>query len=112
MAFELTEQGSAEQAAPTLGSDAGLRALKHERLRELEREAAGIRQGDASRRMLARDSLYRRALAVSDVVSASGALLVGIDALGTHDMLAPGALVALPLVVVVGKVAGLYDRDQ
>jgi exopolysaccharide biosynthesis polyprenyl glycosylphosphotransferase len=57
-----------------------------------------------------RDALYRRALALVDIVSAAVALLLAIVVLGgDHITLALAA--AIPMVVVVGKVVGLYDRD-
>ncbi len=58
-----------------------------------------------------RDWIYRRALALADVASAAIAVLVGVPILG-HDALNPVALFALPLVLVVGKLTGLYDRDE
>ena len=58
-----------------------------------------------------RDAIYRRALALADVASAAIAVLVGVPILG-DDALNPLALLALPLVLVVGMVAGLYDRDE
>ena len=58
-----------------------------------------------------RDAIYRRALALADIASAAIAVLVGVPILG-DDALNPLALLALPLVLVVGKVAGLYDRDE
>ena len=58
-----------------------------------------------------RDAIYRRALALADVASAAIAVLVGVPILG-DDVLNPLALLALPLVLVVGMVAGLYDRDE
>ncbi len=58
-----------------------------------------------------RDSAYRRALATADVSAAAIAVLLGVPILGA-DALNPVALLALPLVLVVGKLTGLYDRDQ
>jgi len=58
-----------------------------------------------------RDRIYRRSLAVADVASAAIAVLIGVPILG-HDALNPAALLALPLVLVVGKLTGLYDRDE
>ncbi len=58
-----------------------------------------------------RDAIYRRCLAVADVGSAAVAVLIGVPMLG-HDALHPLALLALPLVLVVGKLSGLYDRDE
>ena len=58
-----------------------------------------------------RDAIYRRALALADVASAAIAVLIGVPILG-NDALNPVALLALPLVLVVGKITGLYDRDE
>jgi exopolysaccharide biosynthesis polyprenyl glycosylphosphotransferase len=58
-----------------------------------------------------REGIYRRALAVADVGAAAIAVLIGVPLLG-HDALNPIALLALPLVLVVGKLTGLYDRDE
>lgn len=58
-----------------------------------------------------RDAIYRRTLALADVASAAIAVLLGVSILG-DDALNPVALLALPLVLVVGKVTGLYDRDE
>ena len=58
-----------------------------------------------------RDSLYRRALAVADVAAAGGAIALAIVVLG-GDRVTLALLAAVPLVVVVSKVAGLYDRDE
>ena len=58
-----------------------------------------------------RDAIYRRALALADLASAAIAVLIGVPILG-NDGLNPIALLALPLVLVVGKLTGLYDRDE
>jgi exopolysaccharide biosynthesis polyprenyl glycosylphosphotransferase len=60
---------------------------------------------------LRRDSLHRRLIALADVLAATLALVVVLVALG-HDQLGLASLVAMPLVAVLFKVAGLYDRDQ
>ncbi|HET9120211.1 MAG TPA: sugar transferase [Solirubrobacterales bacterium] len=58
-----------------------------------------------------RDAIYRRTLAAADVAAAGFAVLIGVPILG-QDALNPAAVLALPLVLVVGKVTGLYDRDE
>ncbi len=58
-----------------------------------------------------RDAIYRRTLAFADLASAAIAVLIGVPILG-NDGLNPIALLALPLVLVVGKLTGLYDRDE
>ena len=60
---------------------------------------------------LERDWVHRRLLAVADVLSASLALLVVLYLAGDARP-ALVALVGLPVVVLLFKVAGLYDRDQ
>jgi len=58
-----------------------------------------------------RDAMYRRCLAFSDVVAATFALVLALTIFG-DDALQPATLVALPLVIVVAKFTGLYDRDE
>src|SRR5215212_12034014 len=58
-----------------------------------------------------RDTYYRRALALADVCSALVAVLLSIQVMDANR-LRLGALLALPLVVLVSKLAGLYDRDE
>ena len=58
-----------------------------------------------------RDTHYRRALGLADVLSAVIAVTVGIQLIEDNHLRA-GAILALPLVVLVSKVAGLYDRDE
>ena len=61
--------------------------------------------------MLRRDALYRRALAAADIAAAALSLLLALVVIGGEEP-ASGSLVALPLVVLLGKVVGLYDRDE
>ena len=68
-----------------------------------------VPEGTSSPRQLKRDAAYRRSLAMSDLIA------VGLATAGT---LAPGnaesglaLFVTLPLVILVSKAVGLYDRD-
>lgn len=61
--------------------------------------------------VLGRDAFYRRGLALSDGLSAALAVILSISILGQDDVRA-GTVLALPLIVLIGKVAGLYDRDE
>ena len=82
--------------------------------RELGEVAPLSRNRDApSRRVEAarRDSVFRRTLAVADIAAASLAALLAVSALG-HRALQPLALLALPLIVLAGKLIGIYDRDE
>jgi exopolysaccharide biosynthesis polyprenyl glycosylphosphotransferase len=58
-----------------------------------------------------RDEVYRRLLAVADVVAAGIAGAVAIPILG-GDAVSPLVLLALPLAIMVAKIAGLYERDE
>ncbi|MFL5868110.1 MAG: sugar transferase [Thermoleophilaceae bacterium] len=63
-------------------------------------------------RARSRDRRYRRLLVVADLVAIAAALVICVPLLGDRDQVAPVALVALPLVVFLSKVLGLYDRDE
>jgi exopolysaccharide biosynthesis polyprenyl glycosylphosphotransferase len=58
-----------------------------------------------------RSAHYRRSLAVADVFAALAAAVLAIPVLG-DDVLRPWIVLALPVVVLAGKVIGLYDRDE
>jgi exopolysaccharide biosynthesis polyprenyl glycosylphosphotransferase len=70
-----------------------------------------IREGRGTESARRRDTSYRRLLGVADLASAAIAVLVGVPFLG-EDALNPVAILALPLVLMVSKVSGLYDRDE
>ena len=58
-----------------------------------------------------RDAIYRRSLIVADVLAAAVAgYFAVVEVAGAG--LQPTVLLALPLVVLVGKLLGLYDRDE
>jgi exopolysaccharide biosynthesis polyprenyl glycosylphosphotransferase len=61
--------------------------------------------------LMRREALHRRLLGVTDVVAAALALTLVLTVLG-QDRPGPLILAGLPLIVVLFKVAGLYDRDQ
>jgi exopolysaccharide biosynthesis polyprenyl glycosylphosphotransferase len=60
---------------------------------------------------LRREAIYRRLLGAADALAATLALLLVLVLLG-DDRLGVAAFAAGPLVIVLFKVAGLYDRDQ
>jgi len=70
-----------------------------------------ITEGSAGRATSARDWRYRWMLRGVDAVVAVIVTLVVLPAVadGTHPLT---ALVAVPLIVVLSKVIGLYDRDE
>jgi exopolysaccharide biosynthesis polyprenyl glycosylphosphotransferase len=69
-----------------------------------------IREGERGGAVVGRDAAFKRALVASDILAALGALAL-VAGVG-HDALRPAALALLPLVVLAGKTAGLYDRDE
>ncbi len=90
--------------APGLPGGVGLRAERTD-------GAAPITDGAEHCVIEARDRFYRRMLAYADVLAALIALTLALDVLG-DDMLKPLSLLALPLIVLAGKLQGLYDRDE
>jgi len=58
-----------------------------------------------------RDRLYRWSLAFADLTAAALALSLAIVVFG-DDRITPALLLGMPLVVLVAKVVGLYDRDE
>ena len=71
----------------------------------------GTRRPIAQPRMVrVRDRVYRRLLVCADVVGTVIGLLVCLPLLGGGRIPLVGVL-AMPLVVGIGKVTGLYDRD-
>jgi exopolysaccharide biosynthesis polyprenyl glycosylphosphotransferase len=77
---------------------------------EAQATSSPIREGDHALEAMRRDALHRRLLAVADMVSTAVALSVAILAAGAEVMVA--AIAMLPLMVLVGKIVGLYDRDE
>jgi exopolysaccharide biosynthesis polyprenyl glycosylphosphotransferase len=70
-----------------------------------------IPEGEHEPRGLARDAVYRRSVAVADVVACLVATLSAVVLLG-EDRVAVGLVLLVPVVVLVSKVMGLYDRDE
>jgi exopolysaccharide biosynthesis polyprenyl glycosylphosphotransferase len=58
-----------------------------------------------------RDSVYRRCLAAADALAASGALLIAVAVAG-NDEAHLVMLCTVPLIVVLSKIIGTYDREQ
>jgi exopolysaccharide biosynthesis polyprenyl glycosylphosphotransferase len=66
---------------------------------------------DRGCRALARDAVNRRILALADALAAAGALLLSTATLH-YDHIEPVRLAAVPLIVVMAKAGGLYDREE
>jgi exopolysaccharide biosynthesis polyprenyl glycosylphosphotransferase len=71
----------------------------------------GITEARAPAPVLGREGTYRRALALFDMGSATGALLTVLLIAGDHTF-EPALLGFAPLLVLVNKLSGLYDRDD
>jgi exopolysaccharide biosynthesis polyprenyl glycosylphosphotransferase len=89
----------------------GRRFVPRVPLRALTAEL-GIPEGDVGADVAARDRIRRRVLALADLAAAGLGLLVAVPVLGRGDQLRLWALAAIPLLVVINKAAGLYDRDE
>jgi exopolysaccharide biosynthesis polyprenyl glycosylphosphotransferase len=59
-----------------------------------------------------RDSLFRRALAAVDLLAAAFSLLLALVVIGGESLSFWPALACVPLLTVVNKAIGLYDRDE
>jgi exopolysaccharide biosynthesis polyprenyl glycosylphosphotransferase len=70
---------------------------------------SGVPEGTSSERQLRRDAAYRRSLALADLFAVTFATAVALVPGNTQSRLA--VFGALPLVILVSKAAGLYDRD-
>jgi exopolysaccharide biosynthesis polyprenyl glycosylphosphotransferase len=68
-------------------------------------------EGELRPRVLTRDAIFRRSLALADIAACSLAVILAVSGIG-QDRLVPGVVVAIPLLVLVSKVVGLYDRDE
>ncbi|HKN94448.1 MAG TPA: sugar transferase [Thermoleophilaceae bacterium] len=59
-----------------------------------------------------RDTRLRRVLAGVDLLVAAASLVVALSVVGDHSLSLLPALASLPLLTLVNKVLGLYDRDE
>ena len=98
-------QATIAAGAPPFVAGGGLIAVPRRRFRRDEGRERTLPP------RLRRESLQRRLLGAADVLAATGALVLVLSLLG-QDRLGLAALVGMPLVVLLFKIAGLYDRDQ
>jgi exopolysaccharide biosynthesis polyprenyl glycosylphosphotransferase len=94
-----------------LGRDSALEAFVPRRRRTDNRDSAGIEEIAPSGTAKRRDAVFRRLLALADVLAASVAIVVG-GVLLAADLVNVYSLVGLPLIVFAAKTLGLYDRDE
>src|SRR5687768_1102530 len=64
-----------------------------------------------ARIVAARDAVHRRALAFADAIAAMLAFSIALSAMGANQ-LRPASVAIIPVVLIVGKMCGLYDRDE
>jgi exopolysaccharide biosynthesis polyprenyl glycosylphosphotransferase len=70
-----------------------------------------IPEGQLQGVVLHRDALFRRLTAMADISAAVIAIALGVLMLGV-ERVEPGVLIALPGIVLISKIVGLYDRDE
>jgi exopolysaccharide biosynthesis polyprenyl glycosylphosphotransferase len=59
-----------------------------------------------------RERRYRRLLALADVVGTLFALTLCISLMGRNNVVSLALVACIPVVIVIAKVLGLYDRDD
>ena len=98
-----------EGAVPPLtGADD---ASSHRNTRTLRIVPQRLDESAPSRRVARREAGYRHALAIGDVLAATVACVVAIGFVGSGG-LEWACVVLVPMLVVMAKVSGLYDRDE
>ena len=114
----MLEDGDTERAirpgasVPTkLGRASALGAFVPKRRRTDIRDGGGVAETEPSGSVKWRDAIFRRSLALADVLAATVTIVVG-GALLEADLVNLGSIVGLPLIVFAAKTLGLYDRDE
>ncbi|MBV9816732.1 MAG: exopolysaccharide biosynthesis polyprenyl glycosylphosphotransferase [Solirubrobacterales bacterium] len=109
--ISLTDGGVRGRQSRSNGSLA--EALDEQELQEVLLDTApgpDLNEDRASRRLQWRDAVKRRLLGVFDILAVTVTMLIVQGSVGKHHALLLAS--ALPLVVVLFKIAGLYDRDD
>lgn len=111
------------EAASLVGASLKTGGTTHEAAPVLE-VALPISLSDAARELpatneesvdgvgMSRDAVYRRTLAAVDTLAATGALLFSMLVVGLDQPDVVYVLFLAPLIVVMGKALGLYDREE
>ncbi len=108
-ARSIAADGTLPASTPNIGTQSALPGASSRGWRQpLAIRGAGTAATIAVAR---RDAIYRRTLAIGDAVAATIALILTNAVVGSSqpDMT---TLAAVPLIVVLGKVIGLYDRQE
>lgn len=91
--------------------DLSLRTAPPAGLIQTGTEDLDLAEGEATPGSRSRDAVYRRLLAVADLLAATLAFVITIPVLDS-DSLGIWAVVTIAIIVPVCKLAGLYDRDE
>ena len=107
------ETGSPSEAgapwgAPPLAAQRGFLGIGSRR-RAFVPAIAEVRGPDAS---LRRDALFRRGLALADVLAVAGAFLLTLVLSPRSLHLTWASVLEIPILLVAAKMTGLYDRDE
>jgi hypothetical protein len=108
----LGPRGRLERRSATLGQDpsAHASASLQQRLRDEAQDEQAV-ESDSLLAVRRRERIFRLALVATDMAAAAFAVLVAIDS-SAHDSLRLRYLLVMPLIVLVAKIQGLYDRDE
>ncbi len=74
-------------------------------------QGEGLTEGATRPATALREGLYRRTLALADAC-ATGLVVLGLLPLLDADAAAGSVVLAIPAIVLVSKICGLYDRDD
>jgi exopolysaccharide biosynthesis polyprenyl glycosylphosphotransferase len=102
----------AERPSARVGQDPSAHALAsvRQRLRAEAQNEQAV-ESDSLVAVRRRERIFRLALVAADMAAAAFAVLVAIDS-SAHDSLRLRYLLVMPLIVLVAKIQGLYDRDE
>jgi len=115
----ISEQGG-DSDTVAAEAEAGLpRAYRWGRRRPVEQArtreewvAAAALKSDGISRSLAVNRRYRRLLGLADIIAAAVAIAVCLPVLGSDDNFPLAVAAGLPVVAIISKLLGLYDRDE
>src|SRR5258708_7243390 len=101
-------EAGAPRGAPPLSAQRGFLGLAARR-RVLVPGISEVRGPDAS---MQRDALFRRGLALADVLAVVGAFLLTLVLSPRALQLTWASVAEIPILLVAAKMTGLYDRDE
>ena len=112
-ALKFDGQSGVAVAVPTRDVDpsAGEVAESSEAIAHLRGLPQRTDEESTRREIMRRDTVFRRTLGLADLVGAAAAVLVA-QLLTGAETVSLGVYVGIPVVVLVSKAIGLYDRDE